>query len=40
MNEDDTRALIEYYRQLQERHRDRLVPPSVPRSDAEGGDAA
>jgi hypothetical protein len=36
----DPRKLVEYYRQLQERHRERLVPRPTRHSGSEGESAA
>ena len=36
----DPRKLVEHYRQLQERHRERLVSQPIPRSDAKSDNAA
>lgn len=36
----DPRKLVEHYRRLQERHRERLVSPSSPRPEPEGENAA
>jgi hypothetical protein len=36
----DPRKLVEHYRRLQERHRERLVPKPAQRSEPEGENAA
>jgi len=36
----DPRKLVEHYRQLQERHRERLVAPPTQRPETEGESAA
>ncbi len=38
--EHDPRKLIEHYRRLQDRHRERLISPTANRSLSEGEDAA
>jgi hypothetical protein len=36
----DPRKLVEHYRRLQERHRERLAPPPTRRQETEGENAA
>lgn len=36
----DPRKLVEYYRQLQERHRERLISPGTPPSETKDENAA